>query len=257
MRIASRWVLVSAVALCVAGIASAQNPGGGRRGGGGAGQPGRGGFGGGMMGGGAMLLGSEGVQKELKLTDEQKTKVKEFTDAQREKMRDAFAGGQPDPEKFAEFRKTATEAAEKLVKDTLNADQQKRFKQLQYQAMGVRAFSNEDVTKALKLTDDQKEKIKGLSEEMQKDMQDLREDLRGGGDAATEARKKMQALNKDDLAKAADTLTSDQKKEWKELTGDPADPAIFQQGMGRGGRGGAGGGGGRRPGGNNPPPPPV
>src|SRR5438309_9377464 len=108
------------------------------------------------MGDSTTLQSSVVDHKELKLTDEQKTKVKEFTDAQREKMRDAFAGGQPDPEKFAEFRKTATEAADKLVKDTLNADQQKRLKEIQYQAMGVRAFSNEDVVKALKLTDDQK-----------------------------------------------------------------------------------------------------
>src|SRR5205814_1834469 len=91
MRTASRWMLVTAVAFTVAGVAAAQAP---RRPGGG--QPG--GFGGMTRGGGAaMLLANEGVQKELKLTDDQKTKVKEFSDAQREKMRGAFGGGQPDP----------------------------------------------------------------------------------------------------------------------------------------------------------------
>jgi Spy/CpxP family protein refolding chaperone len=258
MRTASKCVLVAAVTLCVAGLASAQNPGGGRGGRGGAG------FGGGMMGGGvAQLLANEGVQKELKLTDEQKTKVKEFADAQRAKMADLRPqpGEQPDREKMQAAMKAATEASDKFVKDTLNADQQKRIKQIQYQAMGMRAFSNEDVAKALSLTDEQKEKIKTLGADAQKDMQDLRADLQGGGDAATEARKKMTSLNKEYLAKATDTLTADQKKTWKDMTGEPVDPSILQmQGGGRGNRGGAGGGagggrGGR--GGNNPPPPPV
>ncbi len=251
MRTASKWVLVTAVALCVAGLASAQAPGGGgRRGGAGQGR--------GMMGGVsmAMLLNNEGVQKELKLTDEQKTKVKEFATAQQEKMRDAFSGGQPDPEKFAEVRKAATEAGDKFVKDTLNADQQKRAKQILYQAqlamMGPAALASDDVSKALSLTDDQKSKLKTLAEEMRKDRAELQADARGTGDAATEARKKMQSITKEYTAKATDTLTADQKKEWKDMTGEPVDPSILQP-AGRGGRGGAGGRGGR--GGNNPPPP--
>ena len=122
MRTASKWVLVTAVALSLAGMSSAQNPGG--RGG----QRGQGrGFG--MGGGGAgvaALLNNEGVQKELKLTDEQKTKAKEFATAQQEKMRDAFQGGQPDREKMQEMMKESNAAGEKFAKDTLNADQQKR-----------------------------------------------------------------------------------------------------------------------------------
>jgi Spy/CpxP family protein refolding chaperone len=248
---------VSAVALCLAGMASAQDRGQGR-GQGRGGQPGRGGFGGGMMGGGAGLLANEGVQKELKLTDEQKTKVKDFTDAQREKMREAFGGGQPDPDKIAELRKSSAEASEKFVKDTLTADQQKRFKQVEHQAslqmQGPAALTSDATAKALSLTDDQKEKIKGLADEFRKDRQDLMQDLRGGGDAAQEARKKMTSLTKEYVAKATDVLTSDQKKQWKDMTGEPFE--LQMQMGGRGGRGGAGGAGGRR-GGNNPPPPPA
>src|SRR5581483_9214652 len=166
MRTASKWVLVGVVSLAVAGTVAAQPPGGGRGG--------RGGFGGGMFGGGPMLLANEGVQKELKLTDDQKTKVKEFTDAQMAKMREAFTGGQPDREKMQEMRKEMQEKGDKFVKDTLNADQQKRFKQIELQRDGLRAFQNADVQTALKLNDDQKEKLKGLGEEYMKDMQDLR-----------------------------------------------------------------------------------
>ena len=255
MRTASKWVLVTAVALSVAGVAAAQNPGGGRGGRGGAGQPG-GGFGGRGMGGAgvAMLLGNEGVQKELKLTDEQKTKVKEFADAQQAKMAELRGGGgQPDPEKMAEARKAATEAGDKFVKDTLNADQQKRIKQIQHQAQlqmaGPSALTGDDVAKALSLTDDQKDKIKTLGDEMRKDRQELQGDLRGGGDAAAEAMKKMASITKEYTAKATDVLTADQKKMWKDMTGEPFELKLPPQG-GRGGRGGAGGRGG-----NNPPPP--
>jgi hypothetical protein len=251
-------------------MASAQGGGGGGRGGrggAGGGQPGGGrGFGGGMGGNitVAALLANEGVQKELKLTDEQKTKVKEFSDAQMAKMREAFGGGggQPDPDKMAEVRKAATEAADKFVKDTLNSDQQKRIKQVGYQVqlqmMGPAALSGDDVAKALSLTDDQKSKLKTLADEMRKDRQELQGDLRGGGDAATEARKKMTTITKEYTAKAVDSLTADQKKTWADMTGEKFEYTPAAMG-GRGGRGGAGGGGGAGRGGrggNNPPPPP-
>jgi Spy/CpxP family protein refolding chaperone len=222
MRTASRWVLVAAVAFGMAGLASAQEQQR-RRTGGGAGQPPGGGFGGrGMMGGGgAMLLANESVQKELKITDDQKTKIKDFSTTQREKMGELFRSGGGDREKMQEAMKELTQKSEAFVKDTLNADQQKRFKQIEYQQMGLRAYTNEDVQKALKLTDDQKDKLKSLGEELRKDSGELMREMRGGGDAAAEARKKLQAVTKEYTAKATEMLTDDQKKAWKDLTGEP------------------------------------
>src|SRR5437868_3356951 len=83
-------------------------------------QRGGGGFGGGM-GGGAMLLGNEDVQKDLKLTDEQKTKIKEFQTKQQEAMRALRPpqGEQPDFEKMREAGRKMQEEATKFMKDTL------------------------------------------------------------------------------------------------------------------------------------------
>jgi Spy/CpxP family protein refolding chaperone len=256
MRTASRWVLVAAVAVTMVGMASAQEQQRRQRPGGG--QPG-GGFGGMTRGGGggaAMLLANEGVQKELKLTDDQKAKVKEFSENQRAKMREAFGGGQPDREKMQEVFKAAGEASEKFVKENLNPDQQKRIKQIEYQQMGFRAFTNEDVQKTLKLTDDQKEKVKTLGEDMRKDSGELMRDMRGGGDAAAEARKKLQAITKDYNAKAMDILTADQKSAWKDMTGEPFE-VKFDRGTGAAGRpeGGTGGDTNRRRRGGSTPPP--
>ena len=61
-------------------------------------------------GGGVMLLTNASVQEELKVTDEQKEKLREFGDEQRQKMQermqDLRGGGAPDFEKIqAEMRK--------------------------------------------------------------------------------------------------------------------------------------------------------
>ena len=73
--------------------------------------------------------------------------------------------------------------------------------------------SDEEVQKVVKLTGDQKEKIKSMVEEMQKDMQELRRDR------SAEARTKITALQKEVTEKSAALLTDDQKKAWKELVG--------------------------------------
>src|SRR5207244_2186143 len=130
--------------------------------------------------------------KELKLTDDQKTKVKEFSDAQAAKRQEVFGGGQFDREKMQAYAKESTEKTEKFVKDTLNADQQKRFKQISLQQQGFMAFASEEVQTALKLTDDQKEKLKSLGEEMRKDTGELMREMRGPG--AADARAKMQKV---------------------------------------------------------------
>jgi hypothetical protein len=223
------WVLAIGVALVAADTASAQQ----RRG------QGRGGFGGGRGGATlAMLLGNEGVQKELKVTDDQKTKIDEFSRAQREKMQELFQGGQPDREKVQEAQKSSNEAAEKLVKDALKPEQQKRLKQIQYQVGGIQSLaSNEEVQKALKLSDEQKEKLKTLAADQQKDLTELMQAARGGGGNRQELAQKRTALQKDYMTKAVAVLTADQKKEWKELTGEPFD---YQPTFGRGRRGGGG-----------------
>src|SRR5262245_12935324 len=114
MRV-SKMILVVAVAALLAMPAAAQPPFG--RGGG--------------RGGAGMLLGNPGVQKELKLSEEQTKKVQELVTKNGEKMREAFQGG--DQEKTQEVMKEIAAETDKFIKATLNADQQKRLKQIQRQ----------------------------------------------------------------------------------------------------------------------------
>jgi hypothetical protein len=222
MRCLSKCLLVIGVAALIASPAVAQ-------------QRGRGGFGGGP----AMLVNNEAVQKELKLSEDQVTKGKEALQGVTEKFQEEFAKlrdlDQDErrakmPELMAKQSEETYAALEKVWKP----EQIKRLKQISVQQQGLRAFMNPAVDKALKLTDDQKEKIRSLQMEQGEEMQGLRGG--GGGDPA-EMMKKIGALNKEFTAKAVAMLTPEQKTEWKELTGAPFDVPMGAFG-GRGGKGG-------------------
>jgi hypothetical protein len=223
MRKLMAWALAIGVAVLVPDTASAQGRGQGR----------------GVVGvisGIRVLLVNEGVQKELKLTDDQKTKVQELAQSESEKMRELrLGGGQPDRDKLREAQKAVEEATEKFVKETLTPEQQKRLKQLRYQQQGVRAFTYPDVQKALKLTDEQKDKVKTLALDYDKELPELRPQRGGGGGNFQEMMQKRQALRKDYVTKAQALLTDEQKKEWKDLTGEPFEfQCTFQRRRGGG-----------------------
>lgn len=172
-------------------------------------------FGGGFGFGG--LVRNESVQKELNLTEEQKTKLKDALDKVRENHKD-------DLEKFRDLSmeerqklmRTLNEENTKAVSGILDNKQMKRLKQITWQTQGAQAFQNPEVQKSLKLTDEQKDKIKSINEDAGKQMRDL---FQGGFNEET--RKKMQDLRKETLEKVTAVLTTDQKKSWKEMTGKP------------------------------------
>jgi len=228
------------------------------------------GFGGPTMGGMGgmnklMLLGAEKVQTELKITDEQKTKIQELQRAQGEKMRELFAGrGTRDmsqeerAKRMEELQKKRTELtaeADKAIAGILNADQGTRLQEIWVQQRGVEAFKDAAVAKDLKLTTDQVQKIDAVIASGQAEERKLLEEMRGQGGQGNQprdpsafqaVREKRQKIQKDTQAKALEVLTADQKAVYTKLQGktfevDPRD--LFQ------GRGGPGGPGGRRGGG--------
>ncbi len=179
-----------------------------------------GGFGG---GGAGFLLMNPDVQTELKLSEEQITKSKEVGQSIREKYKDKFAELKDTPqdqrrEKFQELMKTVSTETDKAHKDVLNADQQKRLKQLELQAKGAEALTEADVEKALNLTAEQKDKIKTIREDAGKEMREIFQNAQGN---FQEAIGKIQTLRKETTEKTLATLTDAQKKTWKEMTGAP------------------------------------
>jgi Spy/CpxP family protein refolding chaperone len=238
----AKWVLAAAFAVAVAGSAHAQRQPGG--------QGGRGG-GFGQQSIFVTALTNADLQKELKITDEQKKTLKPAMDKAEEnakKMREMFTGGggPPDREamqKMMEDGRKFAEETKAMVEKALTPEQVKRAKQIEVQVMGMRAFSNEDVAKALKVTDDQKEKLKSVMEDYGKQSQDLRQEYGirgfgggGGGGGAppdpekmAEYQKKNKALTDETMEKVMKGMTDEQKKAWKDMVGEPFDTSKLIQ----------------------------
>ena len=108
-------------------------------------------------------------------------------------------------------------------------DQVKRLKEIDRQQKGLDAFLETDVADALKLTDDQKTKIKGYSTDMGKERREIMQEagLGGGGfkkgdfdvEKFKEATAKIQKAQKEYMVKAVDMLNDDQKKMLEDSAG--------------------------------------
>ncbi len=196
------------------------------------------GFGG---GGPVGLLNSKLVKAEIKLTDEQDAKLKDVAKSVGDKAKDAFAKLKDLPReevraKMAEVNAEVSKAAYKELGEVLKAEQVDRLKQIGVQVAGVSAYRLAEVEAALKLTDDQKAKIKDTLDEYRKDQQELRQELGLTGfgpprdkEKAAEFEKKNAALVKEATDAIVGALKEDQKAAWKTLTGEPFDVKKYQE----------------------------
>ena len=230
----ARVALLGIAVLLVASSAEAQQ----RRGGGFGGR-------GGMVPGMdvLMMLTQEPVQKELKLTTEQTTKVTEAADEMRSEMQEIFSGLQDlSPEERREKMQELRGEAEKMAKELkgkvdalLDPSQKNRLKQLAVQRRGAfGALQDAEVASALKLTDEQKKKVATMAEEARPGRGQGPGGGGGGGDREA-MRERFQAMQKERNEKALAILTAEQKADLEKLQGPKFD---FPPG-GPGGRPGA------------------
>ena len=169
----------------------------------------------------SMLLSNEGVQKELKLTDEQK---KEIAKAGKERQ-EAVAKAREDMD--MEARQKAHEPYTKAiskVKAGLKSEQKSRLLGIEVQVSeknkSVAIFKNAAVVKALKLDDKQKETLKELLTEYEKDVKEIFEEAKGDRTKFKGAFEKVQKMGGEAYAKVAKSLTEKQQEAWKELKGE-------------------------------------
>jgi Spy/CpxP family protein refolding chaperone len=226
MMLKKLWwsALTLAIVVLAAAPALAQPPRGG--------PGGRGGFG--FGGGPLFLLTQKSVQEELKLSEEQIKKVTQLNEKQRESR-----GGFRDLSREEREKKMAEQAKEtnKALADILKPEQLKRVKQIGWQQRGIGAIGSPEVAEALKLTSEQKDKIKSILEDASKARRELFTNR--GGDRE-EARKKGEEIRKNTNEKLTGVLTAEQKTKWKEMLGEPFKGEIRRPEFP---------GGGRRPGG--------
>ena len=197
MRMTIRLAVVGLVLMLAQGVVRAQ------------------GFFGALRGNTLMLLGQESVQKELKLTDEQKTKVDELRTKSREKMQEIFQGDEGERQTKMQ---ALNEENRKAVAAILSPEQGKRLKEIAYQQRGPAAsFADPEVVKALSLTEEQQEKVKTINQETQAAMREL---FTPGQAPDDDTRNKMNDLRKKSGEKMLALLTPEQKTKWTELQGE-------------------------------------
>lgn len=197
----------------------------------------------------SMLLVRNDVQKDLKLTDDQKAqlkKIQEEADAKRqammEEMRASGGGGgdfQAIREKF-EAMQAETDAA---IMKVLTEDQKKRLDQISLQFAGYRALNDEKLQKELELKADQKRQISELNEQMNAANMQISQRVRDGEIDRSEQAALFEQNRKALDAEIKKVLTPEQDKKFTEMMGpkftrDPKDDEAM-----RGGRGGGRGGG--------------
>ena len=230
-------VLLSAALLGAPSLANAQGRGGFGGPGGGFGGPG------GMFGGGndAMLLQNDDVRQELGLVDDQVEKLTGIREKMQEEFRSMFTGLRDlsEDERRAKFEELQTKMRDRQtemqreIDDVLLPHQSKRLKQIGRQMrsrQGGGGVNSDSVADELKLTDEQKEKLKEKAVEVEKKL-----------------REKMAKLRKEAEDELLSVLTPEQRAEWKDMVGDPFEMQFRRPGGpgGQGGFGGRGGPGGR------------
>jgi hypothetical protein len=159
------------------------------------------------------LLQDASVQKELKLTEEQLAK----TQAAIQKVRQQHPAESPSGE---DLKAISQETLQELG-GTLKPEQTRRLKQIGLQQQGLRAFSDTDVQKALKLSDEEKKKIQTIEDDYAQQARKLFQRSTPGSFPVK--LQKMATLRKEAIEKAVAVLNPEQQKSWKELVGAPFD----------------------------------
>ena len=192
----------------------------------------------------ARLLMSKDVQKDLKMDDDQ---VKDLTakigmqlgggpGGRKEgwaKMMDKLKDLKDVPEdkleeKIREVFKEEIEGPMKEVQKVLKPEQVKRLYQISRQQGGIAILTSPDTVKELKVTDEQKTKLREISAEMDKEVSELIQAAGGFMNITAETREKMATLRKEAADQGEDVLTKEQKETWKELKGEPFTGKIDQ-----------------------------
>jgi Spy/CpxP family protein refolding chaperone len=218
--------------ITAASVAQAQGQGGGRRGGG---------FGRGVTP--FRLLQLEQIQKEIELTDDQKTSVTKLAD----EYRPGGGGGGGGNMSREDIQKRRDEL-QKKVNDILTPPQQQRLDEIVLQVsvntQPTVALSDSKVAEKLQLSEDQKQQLTDMTSEYRQKFMDLSQ----GGPPDRDAFDKLRIEQSD---KAMAVLTAEQKDQLTKLQGKTLDidPGQLMRGFGGRGRnnrdgGGNGGGGG-------------
>ncbi len=174
------------------------------------------------------LLSMEQVQTEMKLSDEQKTKVNAITEKLRGEMREQFLAlrdVEDRAERMNKMNELSTQMDRKLreeLRGSMERPQMMRLYQIRLQVNPVAdSLTNEFLARRLEITDEQKTKLAEVTKEMQAKQTELYGKMR---DASQDQRgaifQEFRQLRTDANEKALGVLTDAQKSSFEEMKGD-------------------------------------
>jgi LTXXQ motif family protein len=166
------------------------------------------------------------VLDELKVSEELKEKLLQHVMEQIMEtgpFLDSLAKtGEEREKKLSEHRKKAEEKLAKVLKETLNADQLTRLRQIELQQERGFALGQAELVKELKITDQQRKQFVAITQEFQKKVQPLIKEAQSGG-KPEEIRPKVLEMRDETAKKLEAVLTDEQKEKWKGMLGEPFD----------------------------------
>lgn len=162
----------------------------------------------------AILASMPEVQKELKLTKEQRKAIQEAQQAMYHGMQ---GGGMPNMDGGMPNMDMGGMDMDKPIVSALSDDQNKRLTELWYQYYGPALLNRKEVGDLLTLTDAQKKSIADL---VSKDNDEKMDFMRKMG-RNRHAQDDLAKLNKAEDEAILALLTPDQAQKWKSMLGEP------------------------------------
>lgn len=178
------------------------------------------------------LLRLEQVQKELKLSEDQVTKVNGISEKLREEMREQYVGLR-DIENMQERRAKMTELSDQLdakargqLREVLSREQMMRLFQIRLQVRGnLDALNNRWIAGRLELTDEQKKKAADLDKATQDKITEAYSSLSNLSqeerrEKMAELRENITKMRNEAEEKALGLLTAEQKEAFEKMKGE-------------------------------------
>lgn len=170
------------------------------------------------------LLREPAVLNDLEATAEQRVRLATMTEPQDDSRHEPFRGPREIPTDEQRQRTLAiAREHEAALATILSAEQRHRLGQIALQCQGPRALREPDVARTLRLTAEQKDRLRGIEAEMIRSWFDRsRKEPNNANNFVDQAKlaiQKMQAV-----------LTAEQLKQWHGMTGKPYQGPLFVPG---------------------------
>ncbi len=180
--------------------------------------------------GGPFIISRMNVQKELNLTEPQKLKIDEQltfyvgdTKLITKKLETKNESERDDAMKL--YRQRSSERFWEFLKKTLDSDQYKRSQQLELQHEGPAALFRPEISKYLKISDQQRQMFIGVIRELQSTIEPMIREAQTGGNPQVVLPRVIR-IRSDYDAKIEIIMNDSQKKQWRAMRGKAFDVFI-------------------------------